>query len=76
MLFAMGAVTFLRLMVLPVDLQFDRAQRVFVSFVDPELLFALMFFAVLAGLLFYFRKRLTSLMWFFVLEHRGLAAPA
>ena len=62
--FLRGTITFLRLLILPVGLQFDRAQRLFAGALDPGIFFALAFYALLVILILRFRRHLSPVMMF------------
>ncbi|MBF0595170.1 MAG: tetratricopeptide repeat protein, partial [Candidatus Omnitrophica bacterium] len=69
--FLRGVLTYLRLIVLPLDLYFDRARPVFMTFKNPELLMTLAVYAVMLGVFFRYVRRLPLLaifcvLWFWV----------
>ncbi len=69
--FLRGLVTYLRLIILPVDLQFDRATPLFLRFDDPALIATLLFFAAGAVALICLRKKFSASgvffgFWFFL----------
>ncbi len=67
MTFARGCITYLRLVIFPVDLYFDRAIAFFSSFRDIELWFTVTFFIWLGILLFKYRELLKPSTKFFLL---------
>lgn len=76
--FVLGFITFLksviidlRLLLLPIDLYFDRSQPMFLTFADPEVVLTVLFFVLLAALIWKRRGDLTGLeafmiTWFFI----------
>ncbi len=69
--FLRSLLTHMRLMVLPLDLQFDRSRRLFTALSDPQALAILLIFILLAIVIFITRKRrkaVTSflIIWFFI----------
>jgi len=58
--------TYLRLVIWPLDLHFDRAQVMFSSFGDPQLWATLMIYLVLAYVFVSSKKRLSNINVFFV----------
>ncbi len=64
--FLRGVITYFRLFFHPVDLQFDRAQLLFLSFDHPEVRITISFFLTLALLLFVFRQRILPEALFFI----------
>ncbi len=69
--FLRGVITYFRLFILPLDLHFDRAQRVFTDFGDPQLIFTLMFYGVLVFVVYFLYRKgklepliLFLLLWF------------
>lgn len=64
--FLRGVITYLRLFFFPVDLHFDRAQQVFVSFLDIELLWTMVFYLGLSICIWSQRKKMKPLMVFMI----------
>jgi len=69
--FLRGLITYLRLFILPVDLQFDRATALFTRFTDPSLILTVLFFLGGAFLLIRMRKSFSKEgvffgFWFFI----------
>lgn len=62
--FLRSLITHARLLVFPVDLQFDRSRPVFLSFVQPEAAATILIFAALVMLLWRMRRQLTPLIIF------------
>ncbi|MDP2653718.1 MAG: tetratricopeptide repeat protein [Candidatus Omnitrophota bacterium] len=71
MTFLRGVITYFRLFLLPVDLQFDRSREIYTSFSDPGLWLTLAFFAAGAVLVIASRRKLGPVAlflvcWFFI----------
>lgn len=64
--FLRGVLTYFRLIVFPVDLQFDRARKVFTHFNDPEMLGTLVLFVIFFVWLLVNRKKIQPLILFFI----------
>lgn len=64
--FLRGTLTYLRLFIFPVDLHFDRARPVLLSFADPQVWMTVGFYAALVILLAKFWKRLSPVVLFFI----------
>lgn len=64
--FLRGAITFLRLFILPVDLQFDRATPVFAEFSDPTAILTILFFVAVGILIFQLRNKISLAAKFFI----------
>ena len=64
--FLRAVLTYLRLLVWPAGLHFDRAQEMFLNFSDPGLFSTLIAFLALGVVLIKFRKRLPGYVLFFV----------
>ena len=58
--------TYLRLVVWPLDLHFDRAQAMFLSFGDPQLWATILIYTALAFILVRMKKRLSNTVIFFI----------
>lgn len=71
MSFLRGVLTYIRIFIHPVGLQFDRAQRLFFSFSDPEIRLTLGVYLLILLVLFVFRRRFRAegvffLSWFVI----------
>jgi tetratricopeptide (TPR) repeat protein len=64
--FLRGCLTYLRLMVWPTGLHFDRAQILFSSYRDPQVWATLLIFVVSGLILFKYRKGISGPVWFFL----------
>ena len=64
--FLRGVLTYLRIFIHPVDLQFDRAQLLFVSFANPEVRLTLGIYFLFLLVLFVFRRRVPAEGFFFI----------
>ncbi len=64
--FLRGVLTYFRIFIHPVDLQFDRAQRLFVAFTDPEVRLTLGVYGLILLVLFVFRRRIRAEGAFFI----------
>lgn len=66
MTFLRSVITYLRLFVIPVDLQFDRSRQLFSGLLNVEALGTLLFFAVMIILIVRFRRKLSATALFFM----------
>jgi len=64
--FLRGSITLIRLMLLPVDLHFDRTREVFSSFTEPGLVLTAIGFVIFICGLVFLRKKIPPLAWFFL----------
>jgi len=64
--FLRACLTYLRLLVWPVDLHFDRAQEMFLTFRDPQLWATIVLYITSGTFLLKYRKRLTKPLLFFM----------
>ena len=69
--FLRSVITYLRILFIPVDLQFDRSARILTDFFNPEVFLTILSFGFLFGFVWTQRKRLSPaalffLAWFFV----------
>ena len=64
--FLRSLITHLRLLVFPVDLQFDRSRDLFMSFLNGEVLLTLTVFILAMAAIFKLRKRIPPLALFFL----------
>jgi len=63
--FLRGFLTYLRLVIFPVGLHFDRSLMYFQSFRDPQLIVTVLFFVVVFVIFIRFRKKISPLTLFF-----------
>ncbi len=64
--FLRSLLTDLRLLVLPIDLYFDRSQRLFLSFQDSQLWLTIVAWGVMLGILWAKRRRISPMHWFLI----------
>ena len=64
--FLRGVLTYLRIFVHPVDLQFDRAQPLFLAFTQPEVRLTIGVYLLMMLVLFVFRRRIRAEGFFFL----------
>src|SRR3989338_1017150 len=64
--FLRGVLTYFRLFIFPVDLQFDRSRKIFTDFVHPEMWMAILVFVFLFIFIVANRKRIPALVLFFM----------
>lgn len=64
--FLRACLTYLRLIVWPLDLHFDRARAIFLSFGDPQLWATIVFYMVFGFALVKFKKRVSNTSIFFI----------
>lgn len=64
--FLRGCLTYLRLLIWPAGLHFDRAQAMLLSYHDPDVWATLLVFVIFGFILFKFRKGLSAAVWFFL----------
>ena len=66
MTFLRACLTYLRLLIWPAGLHFDRAQQMFLKFSDTGLLETLIAFLALSGALIKVRRKIPGYVWFFI----------
>ena len=64
--FLRGALTFLRMFILPVDMHFDRSRMLFVSYRNTEFLVTVLFYCAITFLLIKYWRQIDSRVKFFI----------